>query len=139
MPPETALFLPPGVVPPGAAAAAPAVASGPPFNREFFEQVLPMSVKSFCSQVGCESPIVELHAVDGSKHFVKAISGVSDWWVALHTTHEDHDHDVQIFLPFTTIFRVEIHPEEDEAQRSLGFLAIRAAEEDEEEAEAQGE
>ena len=135
MPPENALFLPPGVVPPSAAAAAPAVAGGPPFNREFFEQVLPMSVKAFCGQVGCEAPIVELHTVDGLKHFVKAISGVSDSWVALHTRDEEHDHDVQIFVAFGTIFRVEIHPEEDEAQRKLGFLAIRAADEEEAEGE----
>ncbi len=126
MPPETALFLPPGVVPP-AQAVAPAP-GGPPFDRNFFETTLPQAIQSFCTQVVCESPIVELYTVDGSKHFVKAISGVSDTWVALHTQREDHEHDVQVFLPYTTIFRVEVHPEEDDGQRRLGFLAIMADE-----------
>ena len=130
MPPETALFLPPGVVAPSAAAAQP-VPGGPPFDREFFEQVLPQSIRSFCGQVVCESPIVELYTVDGAKHFVKAISGVAASWVALHTQREDHDHDIQVFLPYATIYRVEIHPEEDDGQRRLGFLAILDAEDDE--------
>ena len=125
MPPETALFLPPGVVPP---AQATAPGGGPPFDRDFFEQTLPQAIKAFCTQVVCESPIVELYTVDGAKHFVKAISGVSDTWVALHTQREDHEHDIQVFLPYTTIFRVEVHPEEDDGQRRLGFLAIMADE-----------
>ena len=122
MPPETAIFLPPGVVPP-AASVQPAP-GGPPFDRAFFEQVLPEAIKSFCTQVVCTTPIVELFTVDGAKHFVKAISGVSDAWVALHTQREDHEHDIQVFLPYTTIFRVEVHPEEDDDHRRLGFLAI---------------
>ena len=127
MPPETALFLPPGVVPPQAATAQPA-AAGPPFDRSFFEQTLPQAINAFCTQVVCTTPIVELYTVDGAKHFVKAISGVSDTWVALHTQREDHEHDIQVFLPYTTIFRVEVHPEEDDGQRRLGFLAIIADE-----------
>ena len=126
MPPENAIFLPPGVVPP-TPAAQPAP-GGPPFDRDFFEQTLPQAIRSFCTQVVCESPIVELYTVDGAKHFVKNISGVADTWVALHTQREDHEHDIQVFLPYTTIFRVEVHPEEDEGQRRLGFLAIMADE-----------
>ena len=90
-----------------------------------------MAIKSFCTQVSCTSPIVELLTVDGTKHYVKGISGVSDTWVALHTQHEEHEHDIQVFLPFATIFRVEVHPEEDEVQRRLGFLAAFAADEGE--------
>lgn len=126
MPPETALFLPPGVVPPAPAVQPPA--GGPPFDRDFFEKVLPQAIKSFCTQVVCESPIVELYTVDGAKLFVKAISGVSDSWVALHPQREDHEHDIQVFIPYTTIYRVEVHPEDDDAQRRLGFLAIMAGE-----------
>ena len=126
MPPETALFLPPGVVSPSAAAQP--AAGGPPFDRDFFEKVLPQAIQSFCTQVVCESPIVELYTVDGAKHFVKAISGVSDTWVALHTKREDHEHDIQVFIPYATIYRVEVHPEEDDGQRRLGFLAIMADE-----------
>ncbi len=127
MPPENALFLPPGVVASSTVAPPPA-ASGPPFDREFFEQVLPKAIQSFCGQVVCDAPIVELFTVDGTKHFVKAIAGVSGSWVALHTKREDHDHDIQVFLPYGAIYRVEIHPEDDDGQRRLGFLAIRDAE-----------
>ena len=127
MPPETALFLPPGVVAPSVAAQA-AATGGPPFDREFFEQTLPRSISAFCSQVVCTRPIVELYTVDGARHYVKAIAGVSERWVALHTQREDHDHDIQVFLPFGAIYRVEIHPDEDDVQRRLGFLAILDAE-----------
>jgi hypothetical protein len=95
---------------------------GIPFDRAFFEQVLPGSVHSFCAQAECESPIVELLTVDGTRHYVKGISGVSDSWVALHTQDEDHDHAIQVFLPYQTIYRVEIHPEDDAKQRRLGFV-----------------
>ncbi len=121
MPPENAIFLPPGVVAPTAPAPP---AAGPPFDRHFFEKVLPEAIKSFCTQVVCEIPIVEIYTVDGARHFVKAISGVSDQWVALHTRREEHDHEIQLFLAYTTIFRVEVHPNDDDPQRRLGFLAI---------------
>tara|TARA_Y100000588_G_C13841722_1_gene748103 strand:+ start:310 stop:696 length:387 start_codon:yes stop_codon:yes gene_type:complete len=127
MPPETALFLPPGVV---QSDPSPPVPSGPPFGRSFFENVLPQAINSFCTQVVCESPIVELYTVDGGRLFVKAISGVSDTWVALHTKREEYDQDVQVFIPYTAIFRVDVHPQEDNDQGGLGFLAIMADEGD---------
>ena len=46
------------------------------------------------------------------------------------TQREDHEHDIQVFLPYTTIFRVEVHPEDDDGQRRLGFLAIMADEDE---------
>lgn len=117
--PSNALYLPPGVVPPQAAAPN----SGVPFDRQFFEKVLGGAVRSFCEQAECASPIVELLTVDGSRHFVKGISGVTDMWVALHTQAEDRDHPIQVFIPYATIFRVEIHPGDDLKQRRLGFIA----------------
>jgi hypothetical protein len=121
--PANIIYLPPGVMP---------VPSGPqqqsqpvpniPFDRNFFENVLPASVQSFCEQTGCDSPIVELFTIDGTRHFLKGISGVSPAWVALHTQSEEHDHAIQVFLPFQTIYRVEIHPEKDAEQRRLGFI-----------------
>jgi hypothetical protein len=98
------------------------VSPGIPFDRAFFERVLPPAVENFCSQANCNVPIVEVLTVDGTTHYVNGISGVSDQWVALHTTDPDHPHSTQIFVPYQTIFRVEIHPESDERRRHLGFV-----------------
>jgi hypothetical protein len=117
--PSSLIYLPPGVVPP--AAAAPPVMAGIPFNRQFFESVLPQSVGAFCSQVECDSPRVELYTGDGTTHFVNAVSGVTDLWVALQTAREEHRHPIEVFLPYQTIYRVEIHPESDEKRQHLGF------------------
>jgi hypothetical protein len=101
----------------------PAVTPGVPFDRTFFQHVLPQSIPAFCQQVGCDMPVVELLTVDGTTHYVVGISGVSDTWVALHTAQPDHAHPVQTFIPYQTIFRVEIHAADDEKRRHLGFLA----------------
>lgn len=118
------IYLPPGVMPPQPTQQMqtnPAV----PFDRNFFQNILPGSVASFCEQLKCDSPIVELRTMDGSRHYLKGISGVTDTWVALHTQSEEHDHAVQVFVPFATIFRVEIHPEEDASRKRLGFILPR--------------
>jgi hypothetical protein len=123
MPPQTgrSIYLPPGtVVPPQVIV--PATNPGIPFDRPFFEQILPKAIESFCQQVECKVPVVELLTVDGTTHYVNAISGVSDLWVALQTTQVDHDHPTQVFVPYQTIFRVEIHPAENERRQRLGFL-----------------
>jgi hypothetical protein len=100
--------------------------SSVPFDRAFFENVLPGAVAAFCTQLGCEQPVVELLTVDGMTHYVNGISGVSDSWVALHTSQKEHDHAVQVFIPYQTIFRVEVHPESDALPRRLGFIPIPA-------------
>jgi hypothetical protein len=119
-PTQSVIYLPPGVIPqaPPPAAVPP---SNIPFDRAFFERLLPQAVRSFCSQTVCELPVVEVFTVDGSRHFVNAISGVTDTFVALQTSLEDHDHTVQAFVPYQTIYRVEIHPEPDHNRRRLGF------------------
>jgi hypothetical protein len=116
---QSVIYLPPGVIP--AAAQLPAN-NGIPFNRQFFEGILPQAVQAFCNQVECNIPRVELYTADGTTHFINAISGVTDLWVALQTTREDHDHTIQVFVPYQTIYRVEIHPESDESRRRLGYL-----------------
>lgn len=116
--PSRVIYLPPGVVP---AAAPPVQSSGVPFDRGFFESVLPPAIQSFCREVDCGVPIVELSTVDGVTHYVNGISGVSDQWVALQTSRPDHRHVTQVFIPYQTIYRVEIHPEEDEKRHHLGF------------------
>lgn len=98
------------------------MSSGIPFDRNFFENVLPPSVAGFCKQVNCEVPVVELSTVDGITHYVNAISGLSDTWVALQTSSPEHPHPTQVFVPYQTIYRVEIHPEHDKKLRHLGFL-----------------
>jgi len=113
------LYLPPGVVPAAGPPREPSP-TGAPFDRSFFEQVLPQAVGAFCTQVKCDVPVVELRTVDGAVHFVTGISGVSDLWVALHTSSAEHEHPVQVFLPYQTIFRVEIHPQTD-SHRGIGF------------------
>lgn len=119
--PSNVIYLPPGVMPPQPTQQMqtnPAI----PFDRNFFQNILPGSVASFCEQLKCDSPIVELRTMDGARHYLKGISGVTDTWVALHTQSEEHDHAVQVFLPFASIFRVEIHPEEDASRKRLGFI-----------------
>jgi hypothetical protein len=117
--PSSVIYLPPGVVP---AATAAHPSTGVPFDRQFFEAVLPKAVRAFCNTVECKVPRVEVYTGDGSTHFVNAISGVTDAWVALQTSHEQHTHAIEVFLPYQTIFRVEIHPEDDEGRGHLGFL-----------------
>lgn len=117
--PGRVLYLPPGVATPVAGPAA--GPSGVPFDRSFFEQILPSAVASFCRQVDCgQSPLVELLTVDGVTHYVKGISGVADGWVALHTTDGERDDAVQLFIPYQTIFRVAVHAA-DPTHRHLGF------------------
>ena len=121
---QRVIFLPPGVMPaPQPAAPQAAPPSGLPFDRQFFEHVLPGSIAAFCQQVGCDTPVVEMLTVDGFIHYVRGVSGLSDAWVALHTRVDHHEHDVQVFVPYATIFRVSIHPAEDERRGSMGFLA----------------
>jgi hypothetical protein len=121
--PANVIYLPPGVIAPISQQPAPPIPSGVPFDKSFFEQILPASVLNFCQNTECDTPIVELWTVDGSRHFVKGISGVADSWVALHTQSSDHERPIQVFLPYQTIYRVEIHPEDDAQQRRLGFVA----------------
>jgi len=121
------IYLPPGVAAPQSAVG-PQGSSGVPFDRQFFEKVLGGAVRSFCEQAECGSPIVELLTTDGARHFVRGISGVTDTWVALHTQAEDHAHPIQVFIPYATIFRVEIHPDDDPRQRALGFIPPAAHE-----------
>jgi hypothetical protein len=118
--PQNVIYLPPGVMPPAPAGVA-AQGANIPFNRQFFEAMLPQAIKAYCEQVHCTSPQVQIATVDGSLHHVVGISGVTDGWVAVHATREDHDHTMEIFLPYQTIYRVEIHPEADAAHHHLGF------------------
>ncbi|MGE0598521.1 MAG: hypothetical protein AB7J35_01680 [Dehalococcoidia bacterium] len=121
--PSRVIYLPPGVVPPQPVQQSPAIVpSGIPFDRAFFEQIIPPAVAGFCKQVGCNVPVLELMTVDGVTHYVNGISGVADQWVALQTSLPDHPHPVQTFIPYQTIFRVEIHPEADERRAHLGFI-----------------
>jgi len=122
--PQRVIYLPPGVVAPQGPSGPPvAVTPGVPFDRVFFERILPPAVEAFCAQANCNVPIVEVITVDGARHYVNGISGVADQWVALQTTNPDHPHSTQVFVPYQTIFRVEIHPEADERRRHLGFVA----------------
>lgn len=120
-PSPSVIYLPPGVIPQAAASPPGAPPSGIPFDRAFFEKLLPQAVQSFCSQTKCDLPVVEVYTMDGTRHFVNAISGVTDTFVALQTSVEDHDHVVQAFIPYQTIYRVEIHPEGDSNRGRLGF------------------
>ena len=117
---QSVIYLPPGVIPQGQPSAV--VPSGIPFDRAFFERLLPQAVQSFCNQTTCDLPVVEVFTVDGTRHFVNAISGVTDTFVALQTSMEAHDHTIQAFIPYQTIYRVEIHPEPDSNRRRLGFV-----------------
>ena len=122
--PSRVIYLPPGVVAgTPAPQPAPAIGSGVPFDRNFFENVLPPSIAGFCQQVQCQVPVVEVSTLDGVTHYVNGISGLADTWVALQTARPEHAHPTQVFIPYQTIYRVEIHPEDDEGRRHLGFVA----------------
>jgi hypothetical protein len=45
----------------------------------------------------------------------------------LQSAQPDHPHVMQVFVPYQTIFRVEIHPESDEKRRHLGFALTSGA------------
>lgn len=113
------LVLPPGVMPPARPAPPP---SGAPFDRNFFEAVLPAAIHSYCSQVACTIPLVQLYTSDGARHYIRAISAVADAWVALHTQEEQNEQPVQVFIPYPAIMRVEIHPDLSPDLRRFGFL-----------------
>ncbi|MCY3571075.1 MAG: hypothetical protein OXH19_07000 [Chloroflexi bacterium] len=113
----------PLILPPGAVPTTPTPApSGPPFDRNFFESVLPSAIQSYCSQVSCKMPLVQLFTADGARHYIRAISGVTDQWVALHTQEELNEQPVQVFIPYATVIRVEIHPDLSPDLRRFGFL-----------------
>ena len=112
------LILPPGAVPTTPASSP----SGPPFDRNFFESVLPNAIQSYCSQVSCTMPLVQVFTADGARHYIRAISGVTDQWVALHTQEELNEQPVQVFIPYATVIRVEIHPDLSPDLRRFGFL-----------------
>lgn len=121
--PSRVIYLPPGVVAPQGSSSPPIPATpGIPFDKTFFQSILPPAINAFCQQIDCKVPIVEVLTVDGVTHYVNGISGVADQWVALHTTRQDHPHPIQMFVPYQTIFRVEVHPEGDERRRHLGFV-----------------
>jgi hypothetical protein len=113
------IYLPPGVVAPPLPMQH---SNGAPFDRAFFQQVLPQAVSAFCQQASCESPVVEVLTTDGTTLYVIGISGFTEAWVALHISEPDHDHPVQVFIPYQTVFRVEIHPASDIHEGRLGFV-----------------
>jgi hypothetical protein len=124
--PSRVLYLPPGVMPTPAVPppGAQGVPSGIPFDRAFFERILPPSVAAFGQQINCDQPVVQLLTVDGVMHYVKGLAGVADSWVALHTQPEDADQAIEMFVPYQTIFRVSIVPCEEHT-RKLGFILGR--------------
>lgn len=113
------LVLPPGVVPPLSSAPQTPFA---PFDRRFFESVLPGAISAYCTQVACTIPLVQIYTADGARHYIRAISAVSDSWVALHTQEDQDEAAVQLFIPYTTIMRVEIHPDLSPELRRFGFI-----------------
>lgn len=120
--PRNVIYLPPGVVPAQSTPPHP-VGEHSPFDRQFFETLLPQAIASFCKQAGCDSPRVEVYTTDGAMHYVNGISGVADDWVALYASRDEHPRALELFLPYQVIYRVEIHPESDESRRHLGFVA----------------
>ncbi len=116
---QNALILPAGVVPPPATL--PPSPAGPPFDRAFFESILPEVAVAFCERAQCDSVIVELLTADGTTHLVRGISALHDQWVALQVASTKHQHEVDVFIPYQTIYRIEIHPRLARQPRRLGF------------------
>ena len=120
--PGTALVLPPGVILPPPNPIPPP--DGPPFGREFFERFLPQVAAAFCERAPCDSVIVELLTTDGATHLVRGISAIHDQWVALQLVSKERRHPVDAFIPYQTIFRIEIHPRLARQPRRLGFVDL---------------
>ena len=72
-------------------------------------------------------PLVQLFTTDGARHYIRAISGVTDQWVALHTQEEANEEPIQVFIPYATVIRVEIHPDLSPDLRRFGFLTDAAS------------
>lgn len=116
------LVLPPGVLlPPPPPPAGPQPGS-PPFNRDFFERILPEVAAAFCERAACDSVIVELITTDGATHLVKGISALSEQWVALQLASTEYDHEIDSFIPYQAIYRLELHPRLAREPRRLGYL-----------------
>ena len=62
-PTQRVLYLPPGVVAAPPPTPVPQSQSGLPFDRAFFEQLLPAMVANFCAQIECAAPLVEVMTV----------------------------------------------------------------------------
>ncbi len=111
------LILPPGL---GASQGS----GGAAFGRDYFQTILPQTVQSYCDQVSCTNPVVEVYTIDGRKFYVRAVSATSERWVALDTQDDDEE-PVQVFLPYETVLRIEIHADLTPEMRRLGFLTGR--------------
>jgi hypothetical protein len=120
---RNAIVLPAGVVLPPPPAVAP-MPEGPPFDRVFFERYLSEVAAAFCERAGCDSVIVELLTTDGATHLVRGISAIHDQWVALQTVSRERRYPVDAFIPYQTIFRVELHPRLARQPRRLGFVDL---------------
>ena len=118
----------PLILPPGAVPTSVPPAGGPPFNRDFFESFLPQAIQSFCSQVACTIPLVRIFTADGARYYIRALSGLTDQWLALETQEDEGDDPVQVFIPYATVIRVEIHPDLSPELRRFGFLTTTESE-----------
>lgn len=120
---KNVLYLPPGAS--RSPQPAPDGGANTPFNRAFFEEILPVAVAAFVEQAKTRGAVVELTTVDGVTHVVRGISGFHDAWIALHVTKAGHPHPIQAFIPYGTVLRVEVHPHSDDHPTRMGFVHKR--------------
>jgi hypothetical protein len=120
--PSRVIYLPPGVVAPQGPSS-PAVPANPgiPFDKAFFQQILPAAVDGFCQQVGCNVPILEVLTVDGMTHYVNGIIGVADQWLRSRSQAGPRARD-QMFVPYRR-YSAWSSSRAGRRRRHLGFAA----------------
>jgi hypothetical protein len=98
------------------------------FTRSFFERDFVRLVESYAHDKKSETPVVELHLRDGSRHYVESIELVGEDWISFRTAPEpgrsnDGKQPDQITCPYNMISRVNFLPRLAESR--VGFRINR--------------
>ncbi|NDD30706.1 MAG: hypothetical protein EB084_20800 [Proteobacteria bacterium] len=98
------------------------------FNRHFFERDFSRLIGEYSADKGSETPVVEFHLRDGSRHHVETIQLVADTCLSFRVAPDpgrssDGKQPDQITCPYASIVRVDFHPRLTE--NKVGFRISR--------------
>lgn len=99
------------------------------FNRRFFERDFSTLIERYAADKKSETPVVELHLRDGSRHYVESIELLGEDWISFRVTPEpgrsgDGKQPDQITCPYGAVLRVNFLPRMTESK--VGFRISRA-------------